>query len=1678
MTSLDVVVGRVMADLTTAELTSANRRSVGRPTVFVRSLQESEVVAFAEAMTGFQLPGQDRPIEVRVGTMRPVPGLAETVRLGADCTLTSYRNSNDFGLVLVDLDPFSDAQGLSNLRTLDDSTVLADLDDEVRAQRAKTIVECAWRWAAPDDVRSQPPHQLVARFAEVHELLSRLGTTSLRVWVQFALEAAQPLVLEDVAVHSSIDRAVGSALAAVGLFPDEQLFLDPQSLKKRLQDNFHLAQLKQPGGREIQEDELVELVKVVDLPPELLDSVGVPDESDARRRMLAVAEGGQTTERAEVPFALWLHLFAVRPDRASLGARIKSVYEDQFDDRVSEFDDLGVETGLDNGEREAAEQLLRADPPGDERPLAELLPSTLRRRIEKLATPRAIAEGDPLRALLFGLQSLERSSASEQRVVTLSRESVLDDEGDLSCAVFAFLYGPTLRDIALTAADGVGARIEVDDLLTTVTPLGDLKPTDADSSTDNASRWSPLRLVLSADGQMDPLYRFQWKPLDNPGLVALAALVAQPAAAIGAYLDETLDSWALKSLDIQAWLDGSLVPVAPDPPPGTVVGEWLRERDRLHLALSDGGLDEATIAEYVSDWGDILERARDELVPQGSPLPELDAFLSVDVVRTAGNRLALLGSHPLRLRWFASHLENMKRLVVGSLETGLVLNEQNDQLFFDWLDRVSPHRQPPFISGPDQQLAIPIRESGLHEEYALIHAGGAESRDWLSGIDDSSVDAITSVVRNYLDAYPHKRDGLGLLLLLRDGDPAVASRLLRQIRNKDYLDARVVLHVLTGRKHHDAITREVEDLLAMGSSIPDRFMPDVELVLYDWADGEAEPDLTRLRETIDVAIAPNLFGTKTSAQPSTRRRDSGLAGRFDPWVDASSHDLRLTRGASENVSTVLLPSQPDPMLEAWSTLSVRRFRNASVSPEADESTDYIALQVQFHAGAPLFESLHSVAHWVVTLDPFVGRDQIDALPGRPDVILVRGGVGKNRTYTLVVSSKTGSQHVTERLSRKLDHDLHVQLPAPSPEIAERLYQVGRNSFPGVMLRALGLGRAAEEVLGLIVSRHAVESAYPSPSTVDGVEWWISLDERTDWFGGSQRSRADLLRVLAIFEEDRVAIRLHVVESKFRSVEDGAVLAVADQQLSRTIALFGEAFRGASDAAEEGAADDARFWMRELVDALDQTSKASLPASELPALRTWGGGSVDRLRSALLDGEVHVDEIVGIAVGIAYGAAGPAVHGVTDQGHQLLRVCAPELEATLIALLNPSAQDPASTAPPEPRAEPQVSRLPSLPAKSSSDDGSSPDGEGDDGEGRPASSGLSPQIGMTDGALSDRYQRVLDVFAAHNVRVSPPESGYTDQGPGFYVLRLVPDVGVSVDKLLNRSEDLKLALRLEANQHIRAFVDRGAVVLEVPKTDDERYEVLTSSLWTKAPWEQDQLYVPLGEDINGDVVGIDFSSANSPHVLIGGATGSGKSVLIETILRGATREFSPEALRLHLVDPKGTELIDFENSPHLEGSIGFSSEDAIELLERAVEEMQRRYELFRAARVRSLIDYNAAADVSPLPWWLLVLDEYADLTSDPDDKGRIERSLKRLAQKARAAGVHLLVATQKPSAEVISTTVRSNLPAQIALRVKTSSDSRIIMDEAGAESLAGKGDAFLRTARGLTRFQCARYDGDV
>jgi S-DNA-T family DNA segregation ATPase FtsK/SpoIIIE len=1086
------------------------------------------------------------------------------------------------------------------------------------------------------------------------------------------------------------------------------------------------------------------------------------------------------------------------------------------------------------------------------------------------------------------------------------------------------------------------------------------------------------------------------------------------------------------------------------------------------------GLSPEALDQYINEWTDFISKARNILVPHSAPLPELQEVVLTDVVELSGDRLVMLATHPLRLRWIASHLNRMSGMLVRALSDGLSLNPENTDLFFDWLDRVSPHGLPPFVVGADEVVAVAVREIGWHEEYAAVRRGGAEDRDWLANVDDTAVDEMVSVIVAYLDSYPHKRDGIVVLLLSRDGSPRLPVRLVQRLRGR-VSGVRVELNLCAPRAAHHDIVQAFEDTFGDEETAPDRLFPDVQLVLKGWIP-DGDPPLADLRDRVDIALAPAVFGTRTSLKNLTRSPNAALSGRFDPWISSPSHNLAES---SENVVRVLLPTEQDPVLEAWSTLCVRHEAHSPVAPQEEANTDYFALQVRFDRQQRVFAELHEVAHWVVTLDSFIGRDQIDALPGRPDVILVRTGVGKNEAYTLIVSSMTGRRFVVDRLRRKLRYDLRLGDELPIDELAMRLYEVGRNVVPGAVLRALGLGRAAHEILGLVVSRHEVARSVPVDRTRSGMEVWISFDEHLGWFG-TQGMRADLGRfVFTVDPEGAVQLSILVVESKFRRNED---VGIAERQLDRTVELCANAFgRG-----HEGAADT-EFWWRELAAAVEQESKIKLPSSELPARSLFGPASEgvgDAILQAVRAGEVELADIGGVAVAIGSDVTSRAP-GPTQLGrHVLHRIHREELVAILARLLANEAPLTGSE-----KSWPEGANLTANTA--APDEGSFcdlPAGQLDALEPTTRSGGTADAApvpsdwgtsngrrGLGELELRARYERLLDVFSQHNVAVLPPETAAWDEGPGFYVLRVVPRPGVTVDRVMNRVNEIQLALSLPAESRVRALQDRGAIVFEVPKSVDERYPVLTSELWPRSPLVEHALVVPVGEDIGGRPVILEFSSPDSPHLLVAGTTGSGKSVALESVLHALCR-YPGDRISLFLVDPKGTELLDFAEDPRVVGQIGMDAQDAITMLEESVEEMQRRYGLFRTVRARSLADYNqSVAPERPLPWRVIVLDEYADLTSEPEDKNSIERLLRRLAQKARAAGIHVIVATQRPSADVVSTTIRSNFPAQLALRVKTATDSRIILDETGAETLAGQGDAFLRTVRGTKRLQVAYFD---
>lgn len=295
-----------------------------------------------------------------------------------------------------------------------------------------------------------------------------------------------------------------------------------------------------------------------------------------------------------------------------------------------------------------------------------------------------------------------------------------------------------------------------------------------------------------------------------------------------------------------------------------------------------------------------------------------------------------------------------------------------------------------------------------------------------------------------------------------------------------------------------------------------------------------------------------------------------------------------------------------------------------------------------------------------------------------------------------------------------------------------------------------------------------------------------------------------------------------------------------------------------------------------------------------------------------------------------------------------------------------------------------------------------------------------------------------------------------QGPSITRFELQPAPGVRVNRITNLADDI--ALNLAAPRvRIEAPIPGKAVVgVEVPNRNTSMVtlrEMLTSPEFTNA---KSKVCVALGRDISGKIILADI--AKMPHLLIAGSTGSGKSVCINCVICSLIYHASPEDVKLILVDPKVVELAAFSNLPHLLVPVVTDPKKAASALKWAVSEMTQRYQSFAKRGARDLSRYNelAMADGQPkLPQIVIIIDELADLMMvAPDD---VEDSICRIAQMGRAAGLHLTVATQRPSADVITGIIKANIPSRIAFAVASATDSRIILDSGGAEKLLGKGD---------------------
>ncbi|USG68407.1 DNA translocase FtsK [Brevibacillus ruminantium] len=292
-----------------------------------------------------------------------------------------------------------------------------------------------------------------------------------------------------------------------------------------------------------------------------------------------------------------------------------------------------------------------------------------------------------------------------------------------------------------------------------------------------------------------------------------------------------------------------------------------------------------------------------------------------------------------------------------------------------------------------------------------------------------------------------------------------------------------------------------------------------------------------------------------------------------------------------------------------------------------------------------------------------------------------------------------------------------------------------------------------------------------------------------------------------------------------------------------------------------------------------------------------------------------------------------------------------------------------------------------------------------------------------------------------------------RGPAVTRYEVQPATGVKVSRIVSLTDDLALALAAKDIRIEAPIPGKSAIGIEIPNSEVAMVslrEVLESASYQDA---SAKLTVALGRDISGEPIVADLTKM--PHLLVAGATGSGKSVCINGLIMSILFKASPDEVKLMMVDPKMVELNVYNGIPHLLAPVVTDPRRASVALKKVVSEMERRYNLFAKTGSRNIEMYNQQAEGSPLPYIVVIVDELADLMMVAP--GEVEDAICRLAQMARAAGIHLIIATQRPSVDVITGLIKANIPSRIAFGVSSMADSRTILDMGGAEKLLGRGD---------------------
>jgi hypothetical protein len=907
---------------------------------------------------------------------------------------------------------------------------------------------------------------------------------------------------------------------------------------------------------------------------------------------------------------------------------------------------------------------------------------------------------------------------------------------------------------------------------------------------------------------------------------------------------------------------------------------------------------------------------------------------------------------------------------------------------------------------------------------------------------------LARVVQDYIETYPFARDGLEVYLVqCRNGAlPGLLVKRLDKLARRRRWELRLTVVVHSTDRGAPLYRRVTEWLKAHEAFVarPDgSYFPPVALRVL-----ECEyADLFRQVRDTDLVILPDVLAEKGQAVEAEMNPAAPTPDDGDEWPIYRAQQAPFER--SEFTRTLLLTPPPQPALLQHFYRIQWAAKERKPLP-ADQTPRFFQRVSLLDWEQPLAE-LHRRFNWVACYDTTVDRFLLEAtLPETIEVIRYSLGLGAKRRHNLTVSSSYRAQDI---VFSRLTANLEALLPGTPHEfcreIAQRLVAEAKQVSGDIVLRAAGPGAYLNELIGMVIAKHETERRYleQHPGALTA---WIYLDDFAHWFDG----RIPDLLFVAIPPEANGELPLHVELLETKCVgESNFVLEATDAQKQ-----VAQGINRLAQALAPGAKHlDAPYWYDQLYRAV-----VGNLALERDQMRLW-----DAFRCRLPQGDFTLemsghtwifchDSSLGIADLSDEGEAAivaPDARQVPHRYHhfgrtglrRLLRglVEAWKLPApaeTWAATYDAPSLPPAPERPVSPPVtEPMAPEQPSPPVQPVEAERVPPP--------TPLTEWRAQQASNLDRALRN-----------YNIQVYPINPDEADIGSSVvrFKVRLRP--GEKLSRLQAIAADLQRELALTSHPLIDNVRGTTFVGIDLPHPQPETLPLIPA-LDTLPPASVGRLPFLVGKTTAGQIITADL--ADLPHLLVAGSTGSGKTIFLYSLLLSLIHRHGPESLTLLLIDPKQTDFVYFEELPHLlGGQVVIDAKAAIDQLNQLTAgTLAVRSQQLRTARCRDIHDYNAQNPETLLAPLVVIIDEYADLIQvlDKPERQEFERQLVRLAQRARNVGIHLVIATQRPSADTVTSNLKANLPARIAFRLPSHHDSMTILDRAGAENLLGRGD---------------------